>query len=264
MAKDLITPEDAPALPAVAAPPPSTLPAMQQMFAMALEAARDPDIDANKMKLLVDMATTQQDREAERRFRIAKQRALLEMPSITQKGAIRNRNNEIQSRYSRFEDMHRIIKPILAKYNLTISFNISHHDQMVTVQPILAYADADVAYEERGSEMVLAVDTTGSKNATQGAGSAASYGKRHSLKAMLNIVEGGEDDDGQGAAPLALPSDKLELIEAARKAAEGGTEAYQAYFASLDKDDRGFLTYSVAETGMPFHEQNKRSAALFD
>lgn len=246
----------------VAAQPP--VPLMQTMFSMAMEAARDKDIDAEKMKLLVDMATSQQDREAERRYRIAKQRALLEMPSITQKGAIRNKNQEIQSRYSRFEDIHRIVKPILAKFNLTISFNIDHHESQITVQPILAYADADVAFEERGGKMVLAIDTTGSKNATQGAGSAASYGKRHSMKAMLNIVEGGEDDDGQSTAALSLPAEKIELIEEARKEAEGGTDAYQAYFAALDKKDQGFLAYSVSESGMPFHEQNKRAAALFD
>lgn len=239
------------------------LPALQGIFVAALEAAKNPEIDANKMALLVNLATSQQDREAERRFRMSKQRALLEMPSINKRGAILNKNGGVQSRYSKFEDMHRIVKPILAKHGLTISFNVNHAGQNVTVQPILAYADDEVAFEERGGEMVLAVDTTGSKNATQGAGSAASYGKRHSMKAMLNIVEGDEDDDGQGAAP-ALPHDKQTLVDAARAAAKDGTQGYQEFFAALDKDSRGFLSYAVAENGKAYHEQNKEAAALYD
>ena len=250
------------------APPSAALPAVQHtppsMFAMAVEAARDKDIDADKMALLVKLATDHQDREAERRFRIAKQRALLEMPSIAQNGAIKNRSGEIQSRFSKFEDMHRVVKPILAKHGLTISFNIGSKEGQTMVQPILAYADSEVAYEERGEFMSLAVDTTGSKNPTQGSGSAASYGKRHTMKATLNIVEGGEDDDGQGAAPVALPPDKLELIDLAREAAQGGTESYQRFFAALDKQQQGFLVYAVSGNGHPFHDENKRNAALFD
>jgi len=234
------------------------------VFAMALEAARDPDIDADKMKLLVDMATAQQDREAERRFRIAKQRALLEMPSISKRGAIINhKTNAVQSRYSKFEDIHREVKPILEAHKLSISFNVGHEGQLVTVQPILAYADDEVAYEERGGEMVLAVDTTGSKNATQGAGSAASYGKRHTMKAMLNIVEHAEDDDGNGTATALAPA-QSELIDAARAAATEGTAAYEEFFSKLTKEDKGFLTYARAETGDTYHEQNKAAALLYD
>lgn len=242
-----------------------SLPALQSMFHAAMQAASNKDIDADKMKLLVELATTQQDREAERRFRIAKQRALLAMPMISKRGAILNKQGAVQSRYSKFEDIHRIVKPILAGHNLTISFNVSHVGQTITVQPILAYADDEVAFEERGGEMPLSIDTTGSKNATQGAGSAASYGKRHAMKAMLNIIEGNEDDDGQAAGgSLELPADKVTLIDASRSAAMDGTEAYRAFFAALDRDSQGFLNYSVDASGKPYHEQNKEAATLYD
>jgi hypothetical protein len=244
------------------------VPAQQQatqLLNTIMQASRDPTVDAGKMKAMADLAMQLQDREAERRFRMAKHRALLEMPKITKRGAITNKNGQVQSRYSKFEDIHRIVTPILAEHKLIMSFNVGHEGQLVTVQPILAYSDGELAFEERGGEMVLAVDTTGSKNATQGAGSAASYGKRHSYKAMLNIVEDNEDDDGQqgaGAAGYeALPQAHKDLIDAARKAALGGAAEYEAYFKALSTGERGFLGFNYSENGETWHEQNKRAAA---
>lgn len=237
------------------------------MMQQVLIAARDPNVDAGKMTALANLATSLQDREAERRFRMAKHKALLAMPSITKKGAITNKQGQVQSRYSKFEDIHRIVTPILADHNLIISFNVGHEGQMVTVTPILAYSDGELAYEERGGEMVLAIDTTGSKNATQGAGSAASYGKRHSMKAMLNIVEEAEDDDGQqgkGAGGYdALTQEQKDLIDQSRQEALHGTESYAAYFKALPPEQRGFLGFNYnAEANETWHEQNKRNAAL--
>ena len=111
--------------------------------------------------------------------------------------------------------------------------------------------------------MVLAVDTTGSKNATQGAGSAASYGKRHSAKAVLNLIEEGEDNDGKGATVTgyeALPDDKKALIDESRTMAMNGADEYGEWFKALSQQDRGFLAFNLTETGVTWHEQNKRNA----
>lgn len=238
-----------------------------QLLRDIVQASRDPGVDAGKTTALANLAMQMQDREAERRFRMAKHQALQEMPSITKNGAITNKTGGVQSRYSKFEDIHRVVKPILAKHNLIISFDIGHEGQLVTVQPILAYSDGELAFEERGGHMVLAVDTTGSKNATQGAGSAASYGKRHSMKAMLNIIEEGEDNDGRGAGAAgyeALPNVRKQLIDQAREASKSGSDSYAAYFKGLPQEDRGFLAFNYTETGETWHEQNKRAAAVFD
>jgi ERF superfamily len=238
--------------------------AMQILYDI-VQASRDPTVDAGKTTALANLAMQMQDREAERRFRMAKHKALLAMPTITKAGAILNKNGGVQSRYSKWEDIDRVTRPILSENNLILSFNIGHEGQMVTVQPVLAYSDGELAYEERGDHMVLAVDTTGSKNATQGAGSAASYGKRHSAKAILNIIEEGEDTDGKAIASYdSLPDDLKALIDAARLTAKDGLEAYTAYFKGLNAEDRGFLAFNRTESGDTWHEQNKRAAAIFD
>lgn len=241
-----------------------------QLLRDLVQASRDPAVDAGKTTALANLAMQMQDREAERRFRMAKHKALLEMPSITKKGAILNKQSAVQSRYSKFEDIHRIVTPILASHNLILSFDIGHEGQLVTVQPILAYSDGELAFEERGGHMVLAVDTTGSKNATQGAGSAASYGKRHSMKAMLNIVEDDEDDDGRGGVQVVggyetLSQEHRDLIDRSREVAKDGTDKYTEYFNALDTKDRGFLAFNLnSESNETWHEQNKRAAQAFD
>lgn len=234
-----------------------------QLLRDIVNASRDPTVDAAKTTALANLAMQIQDREAERRFTMAKHRAMLNMPRITKRGAILNKGGGVQSRYSKFEDINQAVTPILAAEKLSISFNVGHSGNMVTVQPILSYSDGELAYVEKGGEMVLAIDTTGSKNATQGAGSAASYGKRHSMKAMLNIIEEAEDDDGQmGAAGgyNALPQERKELIDQARQEALNGPDAYAAYFKGLTTEERGFLAFNVSENGETWHEQNKRNA----
>lgn len=241
-----------------------------QLLRDIVRASTDPTLDAEKITALANLAMKMQDRDAEKRFHMAKHAALMEMPTITKNGAIKDRNGNVQSRYSKWEDIDREVRPLLSRHNLSLSFNIGHEGQQVTVQPILSYSDGEFAYVDKGGEMVLAIDTTGSKNATQGAGSAASYGKRHAAKAMLNIIEEGEDTDGKSQQGTVgyddLPDKRRALVDAARLSAAEGTDAYAAYYKTLSVEDKRFLTFNVAdaETGKTWHDQNKAAAAVFD
>lgn len=211
-----------------------------QMFAGLVELAKNPDVDADKMGALADLQLKMLNHKQQEEFNRDKIAALLEMPTISKAGAIKNKAGAVQSRYARFEDIHRAVVPILRRHNLVISFNVGNSGQMVTVQPILSHANG---YVEKGSEMALPIDTTGSKNGTQGAGSAASYGKRHTMKAMLNIIEDGEDNDGQGAGVKYIEKAdwQEELIDEGRKAALGGIASYEAFFKGQSAMRRGYL-----------------------
>jgi hypothetical protein len=193
----------------------------REMWASLVEMAANPDVDPMKVKALADLQMQMLDYSKQEEFNKAKIAAIMEMPEIDRRGAIKNRAGDVQSRYSRFEDIYRAVKPVLARHGLAISFNVGNNGQMVTVQPILSHTNGHV---EKGEFMSLPIDTTGSKNGTMGAGSAASYGKRHTMKAMLNIVDQGTDDDGRGAGKW------QELYDAAITAAEFGTVAYERWF----------------------------------
>ncbi len=227
----------------------SAAPAMSpaEMFASLVDLAKDPAVDPQKMTALVDLQMKMMDYSKQEEFNKSKIAALMEMPAIGRRGEIKNKNGGVQSRYSRFEDIHRVVKPILHKHNLAISFNVGHSGQMVTVQPILSHTNGFV---EKGEAMALPLDTTGSKNGTQGAGSASSYGKRFTMKAMLNIVDEGEDNDGGSNDPLFLDG---------QRAASCGSAAYERWFRQdLDTKGRALL---VAKD---WHEQFKADAAKAD
>lgn len=234
-----------------------------QMLMDVIRLSMSPEVDGAKTTALAELAMKMQDREAERRFRMAKHNAIMEMPSISKAGAIINhKTGAVQSRYSKFEDIDRVARPILARHKLVIGFNVGNQGQNVTVQPILSYSDGEMTFTEYGGEMVLPLDTTGSKNGTQGAGSSASYGKRHSMKAMLNIIEEGEDDDG--GATIKLDADTTGLIDAGREAARGGSAAYTEFFGKLTAQQKGFLVGVAGPSGKTYHEANKEAARAFD
>lgn len=234
------------------------------MLAMVLAAARDPEVDAGKMEALANLAIKLQDREREAEFNRSKIAAIMEMPIIAKNGAITNKTGGIQSRYSKWDALHPIIMPILKRHGLVITHEIGHANQMVTVRPVLSHVNGFV---EKGAEMALPIDTTGSKNGTQGAVSAASYGQRDSTVKMLNILCHGTDDDGQAAGggsadPYGALTDwERELVDESRTRAMDGTAAYEDWFKALSTEKRGWLAYNKGSGGKSWHAANKECAA---
>ena len=207
------------------------------MLAMIANAASDPAVDAAKMVTLADLAMRLQDRERETEFNRDKVRAVAVMPTIMQKG---RGNHDIK--YAKFEDLHRLVRPVLDEHNLQITFDIGSTDKgWVSVTPILSHTNG---MTERGSAMVGPPDTGGSKSPVQAVASTASYLKRHSMKAMLNVVEGGDDDDGAGsvAAPV-MSARERSLIAEAEKAAEQGPTAYTEWFKGQETSAKGWLVF---------------------
>jgi len=242
-----------PAAPAATAP---SAPSSAEMFAGLMDLARDPDVDPAKMAALANLQISMMDKAKLEEFNRDKIAALFEMPSITKRGAITNKAGAVQSTYAKFEDIHAAVTPILRSHNLIISFDVGNTGNLVTVRPILSHANGHV---ERGEAMALPLDTTGSKNGTQGAGSAASYGKRHSMKAMLNIIEAGEDDDGASTKALPKPEEWQEqTLQESRMAAIRGTGSYETWFKSISSMKRGWLVDEC------HHQANKKAAAEHD
>lgn len=224
---------------------------MERMFAGLVELAKDPAVDAGKMTSLVELQMKMMDYSKQEEFNKSKIAALQEMPSITKRGEILNKGVR-QSRFSKFEDINRVVKPILQKHNLAISFNVNHNGGAVTVQPILSHTNGFV---EKGGEMSLPLDTGGAKNSTQGAGSSASYGKRYTIVAMLNLIEDGKDDDGAGGGDRPF----TELEEAASQAASCGTVAFSRWYKEdISREERFALSTS------PHMEDFRATAARVD
>lgn len=218
---------------------------------MLHEALTNPDIDPQKAMVMAELIFKVEDRELRAQFNKAKVEAINKMPQIFQAG-----EGHHKIKYAKFEDLHRRVRPILDDHNLTISFDIDNQNGLVAVTPILEHQNGQ---SQRGGTMVAPADNSGSKNPVQAVGSTASYLKRHSMKAMLNIIEGGEDDDGQGSSSRNnMRPDQIDLVDESRSQAMHGTAAYNEWFKNLGIAEKGWLSYEAC------HEQNKKAAAQID
>ncbi|AGH16007.1 Erf-like ssDNA annealing protein [Dunaliella viridis virus SI2] len=228
------------------------------VLASITDLAKDPDVDPGKMQALVDLQTGLIDRQAMTSFRAAMHRARQNMPRISKDGVITNKQGKVQSRYAHYEAIDKIVRPIVEAEGLTYGFDFREGDGgRLLVTCIVSHVDG---HEERFGPMPLAIDTTGAKNATQGAGSAGQYGKRYTLCAAFNIITEGKDDDGNmGRAPAGDPAAGFQdLLDSAQKAAAQGLEAYGAFFKSRTNLERGWLM----DEG--HHENLKRGAEAHD
>ena len=156
--------------------------------------ARNPDLTVDKLESLIKLQERILDREAASAFDAAYRLMLPEIPRISKRGRILNKAKEVQSRYSKYEDIRRVCDPILRRHGFTFrTETVWPSTGVLEVVGILDHQHGG----RRESRFRTTADESGGKNAIQGLGSGNSYGKRYTLKDLLSIVEEGEDDDGQ-------------------------------------------------------------------
>lgn len=156
-------------------------------------AARDPSVDIDKMERLIAMQERVQSREAEVAFNAALSELQPDLPVISERGGIKDRNGNVQSTYALWEDVNEAIRPLLAKHGFALRFRVNREADQISVTGILSHREG----HKEETSLTLPTDTSGSKNAVQAVGSSTSYGKRYTAFALLNITSTGEDDDGR-------------------------------------------------------------------
>lgn len=167
-----------------------------QLLGTIAEAAKNPDVDVDKMQALLDMQERVMNRAAKAAFTQAIHAFQEECPEIPKSRVISVRGRR-QSSYCAFEDMMRVIRPIMVKHGLTASFNSDDKNGRIEVICTLSHKDGfDLV-----SKFAAPSDKSGSKNDVQAVGSSLSYGKRYSLAAALGLVFAEEDDDGNATSP---------------------------------------------------------------
>lgn len=229
---------------------------LSDMFAGMMDLAKDPEVDPAKMSAILDMQERMIDRQALTAFRKAMHAARQKMPRIQKDGSITNRQGQVQSRYAHYEAIDKIVRPLIEAEGLTYGFDSAEGEGgRMLITCIVSHVDG---HEERFGPMPLAIDTSGSKNATQGAGSASSYGKRYTLCDAFNIITVGQDDDGQSTSRQApTESERWEALKIrAESEAQAGAESYMAFFQKLTNMEKGYLV----DQGI--HADNKQKLGL--
>jgi hypothetical protein len=218
-------------------------PQSANFLAMILDAAKDPEVDAAKVEAMANLAIKLQDRELEHAFNRDLAAAITEMPRITKTGRIvipakDGKPERLQGTYAKFEDLDAVVRPILARHNLAIRFELGSENQgITTARPILIHRNGHV---DRGDALRVPADQSGSKNNAQAIGSASSYGKRYAMCAALNIVTEGEDTDGRYILPTdpLSPPEERKIAEAEQAATDG---RYGEWYRKQKPDIREML-----------------------
>jgi hypothetical protein len=165
-------------------------------------AAADPNVDADKMGKLYDIADRHQRREAEIEFNRAMTAVQSEVRTI-----IKNRpNSQTNSDYANLDAILRVLRPSYTTHGFSVSLS--------TVQPIIEgtiRVRAILRHMQGHSEEHFydcPIDGVGiagkaNKTATHAAASSAHYAQRILTVLMFNLSTG-YDDDGNAAGGLIL------------------------------------------------------------
>lgn len=184
-------------------------------------AARDPNIDIDKMERLLAMQEKVFAKNAEADFNAAMSACQAEMPQIVP----RSSNEQTNSMYAALEEIDRGARPIYTRHGFALSFG-------TTDCPLEGCFRQTCIVTHRGGhsrqyQADLPSDMTGikgnpNKTGVQAFGSTMSYGQRYMTKLVFNIVVGGEDNDGNGPT---LGPGQIESIKKRMK--EVGTDETQ-------------------------------------
>ncbi len=221
----IMAPEAPPLAPVTAGEPNSLLPAI-------ITLARDPSVDVMKLDALMKMQRELQADQARQEAIQAFARLSAVMPRVKKNGTI-DLGKSGSIAFAKWEDMDKVIRPLLSAEGFTLSFNSAERQGGgLVVTGELMHRSGHV----RTATIPLALDSGPGRNNLQAMGSTLSYGKRYCAEMLLNIVREGDDDDGnKGGVAFITPEQCEEL---------------QALIRDTGTDEARFLnTMGVAEIG---------------
>lgn len=183
-----LTKANAGAVVAVSGPTPG------DMLQIIARAASDPSVDVAKMSALVDLQERLMKLSAEQRFNADLVGLQGRIPQIGKDGRIEVKG-ELRSKYSRLETIDAVLRPLMQEYGFALTFDSPTLTAgAMQFQATLRHRDG----HSKPYAMTLPVDSSGSKNGTQGGGSTTSYARRYLICAIFNVITRDEDNDGNG------------------------------------------------------------------
>jgi hypothetical protein len=160
--------------------------APSNLLAVIAQAVADPRMDVEKMSKLLDLQERIMAEQRKTAFFAALARLTPKLPEIVKHGQSHH------GKYARLEDIDRAIRPLIAEEGFAISFDSLTVDGKVRVICRLSHQEGH--FETK--QIDLPLDNSGSKNGAQAVISTVSYGRRALTKMFFNLIEAGEDTDG--------------------------------------------------------------------
>lgn len=232
------------------------------IFQIIERAARDQNVDIDKMERLILMQERMHARRAELEFDNAMADAQQEMQPVRKDA----NNPQTRSKYASYGALDTAIRPVYTRHGFSLSFDTADGAPADCVRVVCKVAHRS-GHRER-PHIDIPADGKGAKGGdvmtkTHATGSAVSYGKRYLLCMIFNIATGNDDDGnraGSRPTPQTAPFAGNTLAEARREAIDSGMtngetrSAYQvnkakksAYAEDAKKRSKDFIDARIVE-----------------
>ncbi len=209
----------------IATLPPPTLTPMA-----LLQNAISQGIDPDKLGKLMELVEQwNRDRAAEQ-FANALTAFQRECPVVRKDRDAKDGNKNVMYSYAAFEDIWRVIRPLLSKHAIAVTF-----DTLPAEGHLLVVCKVRVGIHVETSSLTLPIPPkTARCNETQAMASATSYGKRYTICDALGIVTAHQDDDARSVTETLTDEEQIELEELCQNRLDAtGRKANVEKFAAI-------------------------------
>lgn len=168
------------------------------IFGIIERAARDPNVDLDKMERLMAMRDAEMNRATKHAYNVAMRNAQAAMPQVVREAE----NAHTKSTYARYEHISAAMQPVIDEHGFSLSFGTEQSPVDGCIRIVCDVAHSD-GFEKR-FHLDLPLDAAGAqgkanKNPTQAVGSTLSYGRRYLKTLIFDVAVKNQDDDGNSA-----------------------------------------------------------------
>jgi hypothetical protein len=182
----------------VESPPTESLPPDSLLNFVAM-AVRDPSVDVTKLEALLRMQREIVADDGRVQFYRSLGAFAAEVPQIAKAG------RTDKYKFAKREDMDDIIRPLLTKHGLVLSFRpVSSSLEAITVEGELVHVQSGYA---KTAQFTMPPDFGPGRNNLQAFGSAKAYAERYLTEMLCGLVRCDEDQDGNRPSPRAANDD---------------------------------------------------------
>lgn len=210
MSEVVVAPKRGRQVAAVQPSAPAPLPTDGGVLGLIAAAAVNPAVDVEKMRALFDLQERAELRQDERALTDAIALVSAKVPRVKKNGRVDLGKDKGGYDFAKWEDMDRVLRPMIEKAGLSLSFDVEQKEGGGAV--IVGIVRLGIA--SKSVRVPLALDTGAGRNNLQAMGSTISYGKRYCAEMLFNIVREGADDDGAAGGRETISDEQVAKLRA--------------------------------------------------
>lgn len=222
-----------------------------------IELASREDVDTNKLKELIELQERMEDKQAKKLFQSALAGFQKDCPIIKRIKKVdfkAKSGNHTKYDYAPLDEIVHIIKPVLARYELSFTFDIANPiEKQSTIITTIYHSSG---YEKDFTYFFNPLHDDTRMNQSQRAKSAVTYAKRAALENALGIVTAGEDDDAKRAIDTPVTSEQVDTINSLCNYTDTPPEALYKYLRIESISD---LSQTEADNAIKSLKQKRKA-----